>query len=79
MYRTLDVPGEQVEVHMDIGRGRILRATLLIEENGAVGASSEDSDPFGEELDELLALTNSVSGFVDDSREAMYERDDGSI
>jgi hypothetical protein len=77
MYRTVDIPGDQIDVHADIGKGRILRATLLIEEVApAAGKSTLDTDdPFGRELDELLAMTEPVSEFVDDSRESFYTPD----
>ena len=79
MFRTLDVPGEQVKVHAEIGPGRILRATFLIEENGTAKPASGDADSFGKELDDVLALTNPVAGWVGDLREAMYKRDDGEF
>ena len=34
MVRTIIVPGDQVKVGVDIGPGRILRATLDIEDGG---------------------------------------------
>ena len=78
MLRTVDVPGEQIHVSSDVGPGRILRATLLIEENSIQSAFPciNGDDALDRELDELLAITDPASDFVDDSREAIYTPDD---
>jgi len=77
MLRTVDVPGNQIQVNQDVGPGRILRATLLIEDPSASSASppSGDDKALERELDELLAMTAPVADFVDDSREAIYTPD----
>ena len=81
MFRTIDVPGDQVNVRVDVGPGRILRATLLIEDTSTVSVlpSFNGDDPFERELDELLAMTEPVSEFVDDSRESIYTPDRGLL
>ena len=80
MVRTIDVPGDRLEmqadglkIHTDVGRGRVVSAILRIEESQDTQVPV--TDPFGKELDDLLALTPPVAGFVDDSREAIYTPD----
>ena len=87
MVRTIEVPGDQLEiqpdgikVHTNIGAGRVISAILRIEEPkvdaNSTGTPPYDQDPFGKELDDLLAMNGPTPEFVDDSREAIYTPDE---
>jgi hypothetical protein len=78
MVRTVEVRGDQIQVHANIGPGRILSATLLVDDSPTTLPPPQGAghDPFGKELDDLLALTDPVETFVDDSREAIYTPDE---
>jgi hypothetical protein len=79
MVRTVQVSGDQIQVRADIGPGRVISATLLVEDGilpGQTPPPSYEEDPFGKALDELLAATEPVEHFVDDSREAIYTPDE---
>jgi len=78
MLRSVEVPGDQVRVLVDIGPGKVVSATLFIEDG--VGGSGRDSgsssdDEWEKVLDELLALSPVNPYPVDDSREAIYGPD----
>jgi hypothetical protein len=74
MIRTVEISGENIEVHADVGPGRILRATLVIDDRVSSENPSE-FDPDDRELEKLLAITQPVGEFVDDSRVANNARD----
>ena len=87
MVRTVSVSGDHILVHADgvevraeMGPGRIVSATFVIEDgqsNGVAGMPlTYEQDPLGKELDDLLAMTDPVEHFVDDSREAIYTPDE---
>lgn len=80
MLRTIEIPGDQIDVHADIGPGRIVSATLVIEEPPPPASPPSAPDrltlaQWEKELDELLALSPENPYPVDDSREAMYGPD----
>jgi hypothetical protein len=83
MVRTVEISGDQIEVHADIGPGRIVKATIVIDDSPVnvplKAPIPYAQDPFGKELDELLAMTEPVNHFVDDSREAIYTPDEQII
>ena len=81
MVRMIEVLGDQLEmqpdglkIHTNVGRGRVISAILRIEEPQEL--QTPLADPFGKELDDLLAVTPPVEGVVDDSREAIYTPDE---
>jgi len=80
MVRTIKISGDQIQVHTDIGPGRIISATLVVDDaqpaQAPVAPIPYEADPFGKELDDLLAQTDPIENFVDDSREAIYTPDD---
>jgi hypothetical protein len=81
MVRTVEVPGDQIEVHADIGPGRILRATLVIEE-GRAGADEVKPpnelsfEEWAKLFDEMCALAPLNEHPADVSRESMYMTDE---
>jgi hypothetical protein len=80
MVRTVVVPGDQVKVLVDIGPGLVVRAILVIEDPSVIPNASKvnggDDDPFGKELDDLLAMSPPNEHPADVSREAMYLTDE---
>ena len=86
MVRKIEISGEKVdihpdklEIHTDIGYGRILGITVTVEDLSPLPTPQTDTDSSKEqwerELDQLLALTPENPYPVDDSREAIYGPD----
>jgi hypothetical protein len=79
--RMVELPGDKIEVHADIGTGRVVRAILMIEEPaaGAEAAKPANELTFAEWeklFDEMCALAPLNEHPADVSRESMYMSDE---
>jgi hypothetical protein len=81
MLRTVEVPGDKVEVTADIGPVRIVSATLLVDDGAPIALATDPNDmPYDQwkkNFDEICALAPINPCPVDDSREAIYGPDPG--
>jgi len=77
--KTIDVRGDQIEVHADIGPVKVLGATLRVEDKAGASPSDPNDLPYDEWeklFDEMLALAPMNEHPADVSREAMYLSDE---
>jgi hypothetical protein len=82
MVRTIQIPVDQIEVHADIGPGRIISATITIDDSSASGnvqpidPTNRSLEEWERDFDEMCALAPVNEFPADVSREAMYLSDD---
>ena len=77
MIRAIEVPGEQVVVHADIGKGRVIKAILFVDDGGGDSddPNNRPRDEWERLFNEMLALAPVNEYPADVSREAMYGPD----
>ena len=77
--KSIDVRGDQIVVHADIGPGKILGATVRVEDRSEEPSADPNDLPYDEwekVFQEMLALAPRNEHPADVSRESMYLSDE---
>jgi hypothetical protein len=83
VVRTIQVPVDQIEVHADIGPGRIISATITVDDSSTASSIAQPNDPgnrsfedWEKDFNAMCALAPINQFPADVSRESMYLSDD---